>query len=129
MIRDASAIEAQPEPGTLGAETVAAEPQSFRSRALEVEGIVGQRPTRIQKRDRGTFVLLGRRRAMRLLVVPARRGTLTGFRAGTPVVVRGTVVIPPRRSRLARRATSRTALAERTGSRPGQGHRRRVPAR
>ena len=80
-----------------------------------MEGIVGQRPTRIQRHDRGTFVLLGKRRT-RLLVVPARRGALIGFRAGTPVVVRGSVVIPPRRSRLARRATTRTALAERTGS-------------
>ncbi len=115
MIRDASAIQAPPEPRALGAETVAAHPERFRSRTIEVEGIVGRRPTRIEWRDRGTFVLLGKRR-MRLLVVPAREATLAGFRAGTPVVVRGTVVVPPRRSRLARRVTSRTAIAERTGA-------------
>jgi len=52
----------------------------------------------------------------RLLVVPNEGAKLPNWRAGTAVVVRGVVVIPPDSRRLARRATSRTAVAERAGA-------------
>jgi hypothetical protein len=114
-IRAAPAAPADAEPATLGTETVATRPERVRSRTVEIEGTVGFRPTRITEQDRGTFVLLGKRRT-RLLVVPRDRARLAAFRAGTPVVVRGTVIVPPNSARLARRPTSRTAIAERAGS-------------
>ena len=115
LLRTAPAEPADVGLATVGTEIVAAQPERFRSRTLEIEGTVGVRPTRIRAQDRGTFVLVGKRRT-RLLVVPRDRATLTAFRAGTPVVVRGTVVVPPTSARLARRLTSRTAIAQREGT-------------
>jgi len=102
-------------PKPLTAQAVAAEPATFRSQDVRVLGTVVEWPTRIERRDAGTFVLAGTKDA-RLLVVPAGDMRLTAFRVGTNVIVHGSVVIPPDSSRLARRATSRTAIAKRTNA-------------
>jgi hypothetical protein len=106
-------LAAEPEP--LNARAVAVEPASFRSQDLRVQGTIVDRPTRIKHRDAGTFVLEGAG-AKRLLVVPAGDARLTAFRAGTKVIVDGSVVIPPDNPALARRTTSRTAIAKRANA-------------
>ena len=102
-----------PEP--LATRAVAAEPASFRSEDVRVLGTVVEWPTRIKRSDAGTFVLAGANDA-RLLVVPADDARLTAFRVGTNVIVDGSVVIPPASGRLARRTTSRTAIAKRANA-------------
>ena len=52
-------------------------------------------------------------RGARLVVVPADRQRLRAFTVGTIVKVSGSVVIPPDSRRLARRPTTRTAIAKR----------------
>jgi hypothetical protein len=96
----------------LTTEAVAAAPASYRSRDIQVQGRVAAWPKRIRSRDRGTFVIKGTR-GSRLLVVPADRQRLRAFMVGTMITVHGSVVIPPKSKRLARRPTSRTAIAER----------------
>jgi hypothetical protein len=102
-------------PQPLTAQTVAAKPASFRSQNVRVVGTVLEWPTKIKRSDAGTFVLAGTKNA-RLLVVPADDARLTAFRVGTNVIVGGSVVIPPDSGRLARRATSRTAIAKRANA-------------
>lgn len=99
-------------PESLSADDIAAEPASFRSREVTVAGRVRPRPERVSKQDRWAFVLEGARDG-RLLVVANEGARLPNWRAGTAVVVRGTVVIPPDSPRLARRVTSRTAITKR----------------
>ena len=99
-------------PASFSADDIAADPASFRSREVTVAGRVRPRPERVSKQDRWAFVLEGARDG-RLLVVPGEGATLPNWRAGTAVVVRGAVVIPPDSRRLARRVASRTAVAER----------------
>ena len=96
-----------------GADAVAADPASYRDAGeVRVRGRILEYPVRVSKRDRGTFILVGES-GRRLAVVPARTAKLPAFRAGMPVIVRGTVVIPPDSKRMARRSTSRTAIAAR----------------
>lgn len=102
-------------PKPLPTRAVAAEPASFRSQEVRVLGRVVEWPTRIKRRDAGTFVLGGAKDA-RLLVIPAGDARLTAFRVGTNVIVDGSVVIPPDSDRLARRTTSRTAIAKRANA-------------
>ena len=96
----------------LTTETVAAKPAAYRSRDIQVQGRVADWPERIKRRDEGTFVIEGARGA-RLLVVPAEAQRLQAFKVGTTVLVSGSLVIPPDSERLARRPTSRTAIAKR----------------
>jgi hypothetical protein len=112
VVRSATATPAERPVSAIGVDAVAQDPASFRGNALTLRGRVVERPIRVSARDRGTFVIAGSR-GERLLVVPADRRRLRGFRTGVEVIVRGTVVIPPDSRRLARRAASRTALARR----------------
>jgi hypothetical protein len=101
----------------LSTRAVVAEPAAYRSMPVRVQGAVAERPVRLSKRDRGAFVLEDADERSRLLVVftdDAERPPRP--KLGTQVIVRGTVVIPPESRRLARRANSRTAIAERTDS-------------
>ena len=113
------AVRATPVPpaeaAVLGAQAVADDPATYRSRSLEVQGVVGERPARIRREDRGAFFLEGAEGG-RVLVVPSKAIRLTAFRNGTTVLVRGTVVVPPRSGRVARQVTSRTAIAARGGA-------------
>ena len=108
----ASAPAGTGEPTRLTTEAVAASPAAYRSRDLQVRGRVAEWPKRINSHDQGTFVIEGSRGA-RLVVVPADQRQLRAFTVGTTVLVSGSVVIPPDSERLARRATSRTAIAKR----------------
>jgi hypothetical protein len=107
-----------PEPDRpLSTVAVAAEPKDYRAAPVRVQGAIAERPLRLSERDRGAFVLEGEDERARLLVVFAddnRRHPR--LKIGTDVVVHGTVVIPPDSRRLARRVTSRTAIAKRTHS-------------
>jgi len=107
-----------PEPDrSLSTTAVAAEPADYRSAPVRVQGAIAERPIRLSKRDRGAFVLEGENERSRLLVVFADDAERQPrFKIGTDVIVHGTVVIPPDSRRLARRATSRTAIAARTDS-------------
>jgi hypothetical protein len=115
LIRATPATPADAPNPPLKTETVAAAPASFRSQDVRVQGEVADWPTRIKHRDRGTFVMQETEGA-RLLVVPADGERLRAFKVGTAIVVHGRVVIPPDSRRLARRPTSRTAVAERAGA-------------
>jgi hypothetical protein len=115
LIRQEPAPAEAPTKLVAGADAVAADPASFRTGEQRVRGRVLDYPTRISSRDRGTFILAGES-GRRLAVVPAKRTKLASFRAGVPVIVRGTVVIPPDSKRLARRTTSRTAIAKRANA-------------
>jgi hypothetical protein len=108
----ASAPAGTATPPPLTTEAVAASPAAYRSREIHVRGRVADWPDRIKRRDEGTFVIEGTRGA-RLLVVPAGKQRLRAFTIGTTVRVSGSVVIPPDSERLARRPTSRTAIAKR----------------
>jgi hypothetical protein len=110
-----SSAPADVAPAPLGADEVAAAPASFRSGDVTVAGRIRPRPERVSKQDRRAFVLEGARDG-RLLVVPAQGAKLPNWRAGTAVVVRGAVVIPPDSRRLARRVASRTAVVKRAGA-------------
>ena len=113
LIRQDPAPADAPAVAVVGADAVAAEPASYRSAGeLRVRGRILEYPVRISARDRGTFVLVGET-GSHLVVVPEQDTKLRAFRAGVGVVVRGNVVIPPTSKRLARRATSRTAIAKR----------------
>jgi hypothetical protein len=107
-----------PEPDRpLSTTTVAAEPADYRSAPVRVQGAIAERPIRLSKRDRGAFVLEGEDERSRLLVVFADdAGRKPRLKIGTDVIVHGSVVIPPDSRRLARRVTSRTAIAARTDS-------------
>jgi hypothetical protein len=101
----------------LSTRAVAAEPAAYRSAPVRVQGAVAERPIRLSKRDRGAFVLEGADERSRLLVVYADDAERRPRpKLGTQAIVHGTVVIPPESRRLARRASSRTAIAERTRS-------------
>jgi hypothetical protein len=113
MIRDApSAAPAEEPAGPASADAVAADPRGFRGGDVEVEGRIVERPKRVSVEDRRAFVLAGPGGG-RVLVVPADDAKLTLFRKGVDVVVSGTVVVPPKSKKLARRTTSRTAVAKR----------------
>jgi hypothetical protein len=107
-----------PEPDRpLPTTAVAAEPAEYRSAPVRVQGAIAERPLRLSKRDRGAFVLEGEDERSRLLVVFADDAERQPrLKVGTDVIVHGSVVIPPDSRRLTRRATSRTAIAKRTGS-------------
>ena len=112
-IRQEPAPDNAPVVAVAGADAVAADPASFRTAGeLRVRGRILEYPVRVSKRDRGTFILVGES-GRHLAVVPASGTKLRAFRAGVPVIVRGTIVIPPDSERLTRRATSRTAIAQR----------------
>jgi hypothetical protein len=113
LIRGAPASAPADEPsGPASADAVAHDPSGFRGGEVDVEGRIVERPKRVSEQDRRAFVLAGPRGG-RLLVVPADHAKLTLFRTGVDVVVSGTVVVPPKSKRLARRTTSRTAVAKR----------------
>jgi hypothetical protein len=113
LVRQEPAPAEAPAVAVAGADEVAADPASYRtSSELRVRGRILEYPVRVSGRDRGTFVLVGET-GRRLVVVPANGTKQWAFRAGVTVIVRGTVVIPPDSERLARRPTSRTAIAER----------------
>jgi hypothetical protein len=107
-----------PEPNRpLATTAVAAQPADYRSEPVRVQGAIAERPTRLSKRDRGAFVLEGEDERSRLLVVFADDAQpQPRLKIGTDVIVHGSVVIPPHSRRLARRVTSRTAIAARTDS-------------
>lgn len=97
---------------SLGAGMVASAPANYRGPEIRVQGRVAKRPSHVSSRDRGAFVLAGKDGG-RLLVVAAGSARLQAFRIGTVVVVRGTLVVTPSSRRLARRPTTRTAVAKR----------------
>jgi hypothetical protein len=99
-------------PAALQADAVAAAPADFRAGQVTVEGRVRPRPTRVAPQDRYAFVLEGARDG-RLLAVPAKGVRLPAYTPGVKVVVRGDVVVPPDSKRLAKRVSSRTAVAQR----------------
>jgi hypothetical protein len=107
-----SSAPAHVPPSPLDVEAVAAAPADYRTAEVTVAGRIRPRPERVSKQDRRAFVLEGTHDG-RLLVVPADDAKLPGYRAGTKVIVRGTIVIPPASSRLANRVASRTAVAHR----------------
>jgi hypothetical protein len=110
-IRSPSTTAQAPVDPVFGADAVAARPGHFRSIEVRVRGRILTRPAHPPGRDRDAFVL-GGSGGGRLLVVPADDARPRAFRAGTDVVVRGTVVIPPASKRLERHPTSRTAVAK-----------------
>jgi hypothetical protein len=114
VVTGAQSAPAEPSEASpsISADEVATRPARFRAREVRVTGRIRPRPERVSKQDRLAFVLEGTRDG-RLLVVPAEGTRLPGYRAGTAVIVRGTVVVPPDSKRLARRVASRTAVAQR----------------
>ena len=110
ILRSTPAVPADGPPAADVA-AIAARPASFRAAEVHVRGRIAGRPTRVSDADRGAFILDGG--GAHLLVVAAKGHGLTWFRAGTDVIVRGTIVVPPDSKRLARRPTSRTAIAKR----------------
>lgn len=112
LIKTAPSAPADVPPEATGADAVAAHPREFKGGPVDVKGRIVERPKRVSESDRRAFVLAGPDGG-RLLVVPADDARLTLFRKGVTVIVRGTIVIPPKSKRLAQRVTSRTAVAKR----------------
>ena len=111
----ASAPVAAGERPPLTTEAVAAAPASYRSRDIQVQGRVAAWPKRTgvatgDLRDQGHARLPA-------LVVPADRQRLRAFTVGTMITVHGSVVIPPKSMRLARRRRA----ARRSPSAPMRG--------